>query len=109
MPHDDLFQVDKCGGTQRNGDCIEAEVLVLLHVGAWRDTLLLRYAPALVFGIRGDAGRAEGVATDTGLDAGRLRAPLNHPVARILHINALAQVTTPIVDAARESLVIGVA
>jgi hypothetical protein len=35
---------------------------------------------ALVLEIRGDGGRAEGVAADAGLDAGRLRPPLNHPV-----------------------------
>jgi hypothetical protein len=35
---------------------------------------------ALVLEVCGDAGRAEGIAADAGLDARRLRAPLNHAV-----------------------------
>ena len=39
---------------------------------------------ALVFQIRRDAGGAEGVIADPGLDAGIGRAALNHPVGVLL-------------------------
>ena len=39
---------------------------------------------ALVFQVGGDAGRAEGVIADAGLDAGVSRAALNHAVGVLL-------------------------
>ena len=46
--------------------------------------VLRRFELAIVLQVGGDAGRAERVVADLGLDAGGPGAPLNHPVGVLL-------------------------
>lgn len=74
-----------------------------------RDLLADRWRPPGIVLPTGSLGDEEGLAAILRVTGGnfRLLHRLLTQIARVLEINGLARVTPPVVDAARESLVIG--